>query len=129
MRAVPLILASALALSGCKKKQPEDTTAPVESAGCALQAPCDLGGVIATVTAINDSRCPEGAQCMWAGDAVVTVTVGQQTLELHSNPEVGSSQAAISEDSTLVLEDVLPYPSVSGPPADADWRVKLSVSR
>lgn len=129
MRAVVLLCLSALAFSACKKKPSEDAARQAAAeAGCALQTPCALDGVTATVIAVTDSRCPRDARCMWAGDASVTVKVGEQTLELHSNTEVGEAQVPLPGGGTLRLEEVLPYPDVSGPPADADWRVKLQVT-
>ena len=48
-------------------------------------------GVSLTFEAVReDSRCPVGVSCIWAGDAVVAITVddtagGTKTLELHTN--------------------------------------------
>lgn len=41
----------------------------------------------------DDSRCPVDAQCVWAGDAVAVISTGQDSYELHVNPQ--SAQSAI----------------------------------
>ena len=44
------------------------------------------------VSVIEDSRCPEGTNCIWAGNAKVQIKVGKaggemKTFELNSNSE------------------------------------------
>jgi len=124
-----LVLAALAACNGKHQPTDEPPAAPAESDGCALKVPCALSSAVTvTVTEVNDSRCPKGAQCMWAGDAAVTVSVGGETLELHSNPERGAAQASTAAGATLVLEDVVPYPDITPAPADS-IRVRLRLAQ
>jgi hypothetical protein len=34
----------------------------------------------------DDSRCPQGVQCAWEGDAVAVISTGQNSYDLHVNP-------------------------------------------
>ncbi|MEO3783814.1 hypothetical protein ABGB12_10810 [Actinocorallia sp. B10E7] len=43
------------------------------------------GGPSLTFVAVeSDSRCPVDVQCVWPGDAVVTVSTGRSTFRLHT---------------------------------------------
>lgn len=111
--------------TGCQKQGGEETAAAVQE-GCAVESACAVGdAVTVTVTEVVDSRCPQGAACMWAGDAAVSVQVGTDTVVLHSNPSVGPATAVLSGGQTLVLNDVVPHPSVDG--STASVRVLLAV--
>ncbi len=47
-------------------------------------------GLIMTITGINDSRCPEGAQCIWAGEISVEMTVVGGTIKTGEALTLGS---------------------------------------
>lgn len=79
-----------------------------------------------------DSRCPKGAQCVWAGDATVRVWLqhgsgARETRELHSSP--GSAQAARVLDHDLHLVRLDPYPVNGKPIVKADYVATLILSR
>ena len=38
-------------------------------------------GLTVTVADINDSRCPQGVQCIWAGEVAVTLTLTKGNFE------------------------------------------------
>lgn len=63
------------------------------------------------INTINDSRCPEGVICVWAGEVTITGEVtdsGNKTpFEIHS-VVTGSNQQP--EGLTLKILDALPYP-------------------
>ena len=73
-------------------------------------------GIRLTFEAVReDSRCPVGVTCIWAGDAVVAVTVddtgggGTRTLvEFHTNPSVDAE--AVFGGYTLRLVGLSPVP-------------------
>jgi heat shock protein HslJ len=71
-------------------------------------------GLFVTVQSVtNDSRCPVGVQCVWEGDATVTVTLIQDgslfSGELHTNVSVGPRTQTLG-DYDVELIDLLPYP-------------------
>jgi hypothetical protein len=78
---------------------------------------------------LSDSRCPEGALCIRAGDAEVAVTVTRQgrSKEVLSLRTVGADSRALLGDWALSLTKLEPYPETgrSIPPRDyeATFRV------
>ncbi|MCV2355241.1 hypothetical protein LNV09_13885 [Paucibacter sp. B2R-40] len=79
-----------------------------------------------------DSRCPKGAQCIWAGEATVRVWLqrGNEpklTLELTSSS--GSVKTLQVLDQELSLLDLSPYPVAGKAPAEEDYTATLSLSR
>lgn len=65
------------------------------------------------VVSVEDSRCPEGVVCVWAGDAKVVIKVTNnkgksQTFELHTNLE---PKAVKFDNYEIKLGEVTPYPA------------------
>jgi hypothetical protein len=78
----------------------------------------------------EDSRCPIGVQCIWAGDAVVEVTLEKpgtaaDTRELHTSERF----ARETEYGGLVIRllEVQPHPREGVTIAPGDYRAKLVV--
>ena len=80
------------------------------------------------VDSLTDSRCPEGAVCIWEGNAVVKATLSKATDQKQVRLVLGFDFANGSYrkmDSTgvvlsgttysVVLRDVTPYPTVNKP--------------
>lgn len=80
----------------------------------------------------EDSRCPTGVQCVWAGDAAATFTLEKSPAAalqctLHTS---GRFQRQTDYDTFVVkLEDIKPYPKQSGAIAPGDYRATLVVTR
>ena len=80
----------------------------------------------------EDSRCPTGVQCVWAGDAAATFTLEKppspaQQRTLHTN---GRFERQASVDAFVVrLEDVKPYPKEAAATSPGDYRATLIVTR
>jgi hypothetical protein len=80
---------------------------------------------------VEDSRCPTGITCIWAGDAVVKISIKTRdgkpaSYTLHTNsPE----RAADHGGNRVELVAVTPYPKGDTPPRRADYRVTLLVER
>src|SRR5215813_14151309 len=77
----------------------------------------------------EDSRCPTGTTCIWAGDATVSIAIvsGNNTPSkstLHTNAQF--AQEAQHAGVLVRLVDVSPYPTVDGPPRRESYRVSLS---
>jgi hypothetical protein len=85
---------------------------------------------ICLVELVNDSRCPMGARCVWAGDAMVELSFVKDdtvSLFLHTNRE-------FQRDTTLMgykvaLIDVDPYPSLRSEDMEGSVTATVSVSR
>lgn len=80
----------------------------------------------------EDSRCPTGVQCVWAGDATAMFTLEKapaaaQQRALHTN---GRFERQTNYDSfTVALQDIKPYPKQGGAIAPDDYRATLVVTR
>jgi hypothetical protein len=80
----------------------------------------------------EDSRCPTGVQCMWAGDAAATFTLEKSPAAalqrtLHTNGRY-ERQAEIS-GLVVRLEDIKPYPKEGATIAHDDYRATVVVTR
>ena len=80
----------------------------------------------------EDSRCPTGVQCVWAGDAAATFTLEKSPAAalqctLHTS---GRFQRQTDYDTFVVkLEDIKPYPKQGAAIAPDDYRATLVVMR
>jgi len=65
---------------------------------------------------LDDSRCPQGVQCVWAGRAIVAITFFQQGQSQSSALVMGDpggtnySKEAVFGDFTVTLFQVRPHP-------------------
>ena len=80
----------------------------------------------------EDSRCPTGAQCVWAGDAAATFTLEKPPAAvmqgtLHTNERF--ERQTVYDHFVVRLEDVKPYPKESVAIAPGDYRATLVVTR
>ena len=80
----------------------------------------------------EDSRCPTGASCVWAGDAAATFTLelppaAELERTLHTNGRF--AQQTELGDFVIRLEDVRPYPKEGATIAPGDYRATLIVKR
>lgn len=79
----------------------------------------------------SDSRCPKDVQCVWAGDAAVTMWLEEAgaervTFELHTTTE----PKEVTHGAYVVrLQEVEPYPESTGSIAAEDYLVTVQVSQ
>lgn len=132
MKYTTLILGASLLLVSCKSgsitaQSVEKTIRYHETVSLTENNPATL-----TFAEIADSRCPEGANCVWAGNALVdldikpTATTEPQRIQMCLGdcnslyPKTGfreTDTAMVSVDNTryrLILTKIAPYPRVSG---------------
>jgi hypothetical protein len=81
---------------------------------------------------VEDSRCPTGTTCIWAGDATVSIAIasGKSTpskVMLHTNGQF--AQEAEQSGVLVRLMDVAPHPTADGPPRREAYRVSLSLAK
>ncbi len=81
----------------------------------------------------SDSRCPIGVTCVWEGDGVVRLTVGEHggsrtALTLHTHPN--AAQEATHAGFVVRLTALVPHPTRERPSIDVkDYRARLAVTR
>lgn len=80
---------------------------------------------------MEDSRCPSGAQCVTAGNAMVGLILherGEATrpvrLNTHTQPRTVSHEGYV-----ITVVDVQPFPTAGGPPDEESYVVRLHIVR
>jgi hypothetical protein len=116
----PYILALALAACGAETTEPALGDNIELRVGATVTIPGDSVAVRFTdVTA--DSRCPSDVQCVWAGEAVTTFTVGaaeQVTLTLGADAQKAT---VITRGYQMTIVALKPYPTSTAPIAKGDY--------
>ncbi len=115
IRTIALLTASAfLLLTACEKKVAGETGKPfVLKAG-------QQAGIVDNLTqrtlivrfdeVVEDSRCPEGAYCFWAGRAIVAVSLNGERLQLTA---ADSDSVWVQwKDYRVRCKALSPYPTV-----------------
>jgi hypothetical protein len=80
----------------------------------------------------EDSRCPTGAQCVWAGDAAAAFTLDKAPAAavhrtLHTNGRF--ERQTDYEGFVIRLEDITPYPKDGATIAPDGYRATIVVTR
>ena len=83
-------------------------------------------------TVLEDSRCPKGANCVWAGDATVRIRIEAPgvpavTHTLHTND--GFQREVIQGNWRIQLSSLMPEPTTDGPPRSDEYRATLLIQR
>jgi uncharacterized Zn finger protein len=87
------------------------------------------------VSVPEDSRCPKGVNCIWAGNVRVQLQVTKAKskpvkVELSLNPrDFPDGEAADCGNYTIKLVKVDPYPVVDQPLKPGDYTATLSVTK
>ncbi len=83
------------------------------------------------VSVVEDSRCPENAQCVWAGNAKIKVTVtsarGSETFEMNTGMGPQGNQF---DGWAINLESLTPTPRTgSRPVASKAYTARFTITR
>ena len=82
------------------------------------------------LTEINDSRCPENANCIWSGEVMLkgewTEKGSKSTLELHS---VLSAQQISPDGYTIKIVDTKPFPKIGTDTKTEDFIITLLIQK
>ena len=120
-----LILLAPLAFAGCVTTQ-----ASVPSAGetasiyARIGETVVLGGSRVTpLVLIEDSRCPQGVQCVWAGRVRISATISTPSAKF--NRELTFGEPIGVADGTLMLAAVEPGKRKEVPIRSSDYRFGL----
>lgn len=86
--------------------------------------------VIRFIEVVNDSRCPTGVQCIWAGEVSVKVEIEykSQTKSMILT-QSGSGESETRFLDYMISFDVQPYPEAEKQLKDADYQLLLVVTR
>jgi hypothetical protein len=83
------------------------------------------------VSVADDSRCPKGVTCVWAGNAKVLLRFrkgNNKPVDVELNTNIKTKIHSLF-GYVLRLEKLEPYPEASGPINPSDYVVTLSVHK
>ena len=88
------------------------------------------GSTICFKSITTDSRCAEGAECKWEGNATIMLNLsipgnGKHTLELNTNHNYPMDTTI--NDFNVVLLDLSPYPEINTTIFPEEYVAKLSI--
>ena len=75
---------------------------------------------------IEDSRCPEGALCVWEGNAKVAIEISQNEYFLNTTLE---PKEIIYGEFKVKLVSVSPHPKINEQIATKDYKINLIVEK
>lgn len=126
-----LFLIFAASALGCRAPKPTETGAGTQIRLEPGKQATPVNGFLVTLIKVeNESRCPTGAQCVWQGDAEVTIGISSNSLDLTA-PVVlhtGIEPRSVVRNGYLFrLDSLTPYPKLNQPIAQGDYRAWLTV--
>jgi len=134
-----ILLLVVLALSFSCKKKPQAGYRLVqagESFELMLNESAKLDGEDLKITfteVLEDSRCPEGTDCFWAGEVKIAVkaNTGNRTYQLALSRE-GKQTGEVTQnagDFRIALQEVNPYPKQNHKISPEDYKIKLAAAK
>jgi hypothetical protein len=86
---------------------------------------------ISFLSVVDDSRCPEGVKCIWAGNAKVRMSARNSKdecaeFELNTNLQPVAYHFG---KYTITLENLSPYPSLKGEMKPRDYTATVVVKK
>lgn len=131
-----IIVALFLAFSACTKEEVEVAQMPLASK-VELSFDTELTyqeGVKIKVTKVEDSRCPQGTTCIWAGMAKVFFIITDKGVSKDSSVDFESKLVKTTVDLGGVkyeveVSDVLPYPKNATEINQKDYKVSVTVKK
>jgi hypothetical protein len=97
-----------LFMIGCKLSSENYRTVKVSTAVNQIEQVADDLSI--TVKGVNDSRCPYGCQCIWAGEVKVLITIKDSNNSVDTSLVLPSRPRLQFTNYNIVLESVKPYP-------------------
>ena len=115
------VLLAPFALAGCVTVYPPDNPVAPGLVYARLGQVVTVGGPRVTPLAVlEDSRCPAGVQCVWAGRVRLSVRIG--VAQGATVREITAGMPLAVADGALTLVEVLPAPRRDKPIAPEDYR-------
>ena len=86
-------------------------------------------GSLTFVEVINDSRCPEGANCIQAGEAQLSIRIaGGMAKEVVIPADYRTAERIVSEDVVYNVVRLSPYPKDGRAIQPEDYELEVNVS-
>lgn len=127
MRFATILLLLA-AMAGC-----QSAYAPVESElgeeveiGYGSYAVLPEEGITVNFDEVVDSRCPVNVQCVWAGNAEVSLRINREEVVLNTNS--GMQRSAEVDGYTVRLSKVTPEPVHGSKEITEEYRIRIVVT-
>lgn len=84
------------------------------------------------IKVVKDSRCPKNVTCIWAGEAVILVEISENGILVKEKevvlPAAGRSlPLLIFEGSSLLVQNLLPYPQTGSNVKDREYSLELQL--
>jgi hypothetical protein len=140
-RVLPIVLCAVLAAcggsDGADRQQPQQGGPAAYSVQLIGGQPQTLPSepLMLIVANVSDSRCPAQAQCVWAGQAVLTVTAAQTgvpavdlALSLDATQPKVPAQA-VYRNYTITLQSLEPSPPPAGGLSLSAYKATLRIER
>jgi hypothetical protein len=89
------------------------------------------GLTVRFVSVIGDSRCPEGATCIWAGEVSCQMEITYENdvvTKVLIQPGHSQPEPAVFADYAIDF-DVQPYPQVDNQINEDDYRLQLTIMK
>lgn len=86
-----------------------------------------FGTTLTTPVVVEESRCPSDVTCIQAGRVRVALTINSPSGNSHNELEVGKS--VTTEDLTITLNEVTPYPLSTRSIEEREYRFIFTVSK
>jgi hypothetical protein len=124
MRHLLLLPAACIALAACAAPRPAGTFT-LERGASAELAP----GVTLTFEAVDDSRCPPGVQCVWAGRLSYRFSIrrGSDAPESFTLSPAQPEAAPGALPGRRILLDTATIPAPPAPGTVITWRATMSL--
>jgi len=81
---------------------------------------------------VNDSRCPEGATCFWAGNAKVKfkyIRLNEDPFFFDLNTNISFTNDSIIDGYRYTLLNLFPYPSLKHHTDEKEYQAELSIEK
>ncbi|NUQ23746.1 MAG: hypothetical protein HUU34_07320 [Saprospiraceae bacterium] len=119
-----------LMLGGCKKDAVDKLSyqmgTPFQLA-IGQTAECSCGAPTIVLRDIQDSRCPTGVDCIWAGEVKAVLDVNGVSMTLGLSPNVEVEPSGSVDGYMIELRAVTPYPQYPNDIPSKDYRAELKV--
>lgn len=126
MRHLLLLPPACIALAACAAPAAPRPGAVTLARGASAElAP----GVVLTFEAVDDSRCPPGVQCVWAGRLIYRFSIrrGSDAPESFTLSPTEPEAAPGALGGRRIRLDTTAIPAAAAPGAAIDWRVTLTL--
>ncbi len=126
-RALPLF--AALALSACATPPPPPPPPPPGPTAALGQVAVVNGLRLRPIDLVEDSRCPAGVECVWAGTVRITADIAAPDRSEAVNTSLTLGKPVAIQGGRLTLVDVAPQKSFAGSIEPARYRFTFSFER